>query len=225
MGIYTAYDFTQLPEEWIRKNMTVVGQRMYNELRGIASIKFEEVAPAKKGICTSRSFGTLLTDKEEIKRALANHVARCALKLRRQASCTALIQVFLETNQFRPQDKQYHKQLTMQLPQATNSTNLLIHYGMLAIDLLYKKGYNYHKTGMIACEIVPASQVQTAIWTQENGLKNGAIMKALDSLNDDLGANTVRFAQQGYSKQWQLRSEYLSNCYTTRLNHIITIRD
>ncbi|RYG58675.1 DUF4113 domain-containing protein, partial [archaeon] len=225
MGVATAYDFTLLPEEWIRKNMTVVGQRMYNELRGIPSIKFEEVAPPKKGICTSRSFGTLLTDKDEIKRALANHAARCAEKLRKQGSCTGTIQVFLETNQFRELDKQYNKQVTIKLPMATNSTNLLIVYGSMAIDMLYKKGYNFHKTGMVALDIVPQAQVQGTLYPVEDKAKNKSVMKALDSVNAYLGRDTVRFAAQGYSAGWKLKMEHLSKCYTTRLDHVIRIKD
>lgn len=224
MGVNNAYEFTLLPEEWVRKNMTVVGQRMFNELRGIPSIRFEEVAPPKKGICTSRSFGSLLTDKDEIKRAVANHAARCAEKLRRQASCASVLQVFLQTNQFRKGDRQYHKQITMQLPVATNSTNLLICYATQAIDMLYKTGYNFHKTGMFVTDIVPHTQVQGAFYQVENKVKNTRVMNALDAINSDMGGDTVRFAAQGYSKQWNLRSQHLSPCYTTRMEHVIRIK-
>jgi DNA polymerase V len=225
MGVNTAYEFTLLPEEWIRKNMTVVGQRMFNELRGITSITFEEVAPTKKGICTSKSFGALITDKEEIKRAVANHAARCAEKLRRQGSCASVVQVFLQTNQFRLLDRQYNRQITMQLPMATNSTNLLICYASQAIDMLYKRGYNYHKTGMVVMGIVPQNQVQSAIYAVENRPKNKAVMNALDSVNNYLGRDTVRFAAQGYSDGWKLRMEHLSKQYTTRIDQIVQIKD
>jgi DNA polymerase V len=225
MCVDTAYAFTLLQEEWVRKNMTVVGQRMFNELRGIPSIRFEEVAPPKKGICTSKSFGALITDKQEIKKAVANHAARCAEKLRRQQSCTAVVQVFLETNQFRKEDRQYHKQLTMQLPVATNSTNILICYASQAIDMLYKTGYNFHKVGMYVTGIVPQTEVQSAIYSVENKARNKAVMKALDGINGYMGRDKVRFAAQGYSEKWKLRMEHLSPCYTTRLDHVIRIKD
>jgi DNA polymerase V len=57
-GFNTAFDFLSAPEEWIRKNMTVVVQRLFNELKGIPAISWEFIPPAKKNICTSRSFGT-----------------------------------------------------------------------------------------------------------------------------------------------------------------------
>jgi DNA polymerase V len=224
MGIGTAYAFTQVPEEWIRKSMTVVGQRLYNELRGISAIQLEEVAPPKKGICTSRSFGQLLTDKEEIKKAVANHAASCAYKLRRQNSCTGVIQVFLHTNPFRPNDPQYHRQVTMQILSPTNSTNLMIYYAMKAVDLLYKEGYNFHKAGVIVTDIVPHNQVQSSLWGEENKEKNGKLMKALDGINNCMGRNTVQYAVQGNSQKWKLRSEHISKCYTTRLDHILIVK-
>ena len=48
IGIFTAYEFTQLPEEWVRKNMTVVGVRIWNELKGIPSIEFKTMPKPNK---------------------------------------------------------------------------------------------------------------------------------------------------------------------------------
>jgi DNA polymerase V len=49
-------------------------------------------------------------------------------------------------------------------------------------------------------------------------------MKTLDKVNSAFGANTVRFARQGYSKKWKLRQMRLSQCYTTRIEEILTIK-
>ena len=225
MGIFTAYEFTQMPEEWIRRNMTVVGQRMYNELRSIPTIQLEEVLPAKKGICTSRSFGTLITEKDEIKKAVASFVSKCAFKLRKQNSCTGIMQVFIQTNVFREQDDQYHRQVTMRIPSPTNSTNLMLVYAMQAVDMLYKKGYNYHKAGVVVSAIVPNQEVQGSLWDEEHKLQNGKLMTALDSINKYMGVDTVKYAVQGDSKKWKLRSDYLSQCYTTRLEDILKVKN
>jgi DNA polymerase V len=108
---------------------------------------------------------------------------------------------------------------------ATNSTNLLICYAVQAIDMLYKTGYNFHKTGMFVTDIFPNTQVQGAIYQVENKAKNAKVMKALDGINSYMGGDTVRFAAQGYSKEWKLRSEHLSKCYTTRIDYIIRVKD
>jgi DNA polymerase V len=225
IGVNTAYDFTQLPEDWVRINMTVVGQRMYRELKGISSIQLEEMTPPKKGICTSRSFGKLITDKAEIKKAVANFAARGAYKLRRQGSCTGMIQVFLQTNRFRLQDEQCSRQITMQIPSPTDSTNLLVVYALQAVDMLFRQGYNYHKAGVMILDITPKEKVQATLWEVEDKARNKKLMTALDGVNHRMGDNTVRFAAQGYSNQWKLRAEHLSKCFTTRLEHVLTVKD
>lgn len=53
-------------------------------------------------ICTSRSFGTLITELLDIKEAVANFAA----KLRKQKSCAGSLSVFLSTNSFQEMDKQ-----------------------------------------------------------------------------------------------------------------------
>jgi DNA polymerase V len=106
-GIKTAYDLTKVNEAFIQEKMSIVGLRLVKELKGMPCIPLELVRSAKKGICTSRSFRQLLTDYEDIAVALSNYAARCGEKLRKQKSCANIIHVFIETNPFREQDKQY----------------------------------------------------------------------------------------------------------------------
>jgi DNA polymerase V len=225
LGVLTAHDLSLLSEEWVRKNMSVVGQRLINELRGIPCIQLEEEPPAKKGICTSRSFGTLLTEKKDIAEALSSYASRCAFKLRKQNSCTALIQVFLETNQFRKQDKQYYQQITIPLLTATNDTPELIFFAMRGLHALYKPGYNYHKAGIIVLDIVPGKEVQQSLFDGRDRARSRQLMKTLDAINVLEGKEIVKFAVQGFSKKWRLRTQHLSKCYTTRIDHVVKIED
>jgi DNA polymerase V len=105
-GFKTALDFVKAPDEWVRKNMTVVGQRMLNELRGIRAIMSLSAPMPKKNICTSRSFGKLLTDKSEISIAVSNYAAQCAKKLRQQKSCCKKVHVFVQTNPHKTEERQ-----------------------------------------------------------------------------------------------------------------------
>src|SRR6478752_1111023 len=72
-GFKTALDFSKAPDEWVRVNMSVVGQRLLNELRGIPAVAWDFEPPPKKNITNSRSFGHLLRRKEDIAEALANY--------------------------------------------------------------------------------------------------------------------------------------------------------
>ncbi|MEO8174659.1 MAG: Y-family DNA polymerase, partial [Sediminibacterium sp.] len=94
-GFHTAADFVKAPDDWVRSNLSVVGLRMLSELRGVPSIDWEFKAPAKKNIMTSRSFGKIITKKEDIIEALSNYAALCAGKLREQKTCAKSLHVFL----------------------------------------------------------------------------------------------------------------------------------
>jgi DNA polymerase V len=112
-NILTAYDLSKTNESWVKAKMSVVGQRMLYELRGISCLSLELINEPKKNICTSRSFGIMLTDKAPLSEAIANFAAACAFKLRKQRSVANFIQVFVTTNPFAKNEKQYFNSITI----------------------------------------------------------------------------------------------------------------
>lgn len=222
-NVRTAADFVALPEDWVLKELTVVGLRLQKELKGISCIKWEEAAPARKAICTSRSFGHLVRDKREIQQAIATYTAGCARKLRSERQCAREVHVFLQTNVHRRQDAQYLHSVNLNIPVATNATNELLKYTMTALHLLYQPGYNYHKTGVIVKDLVPEKQIQYGLFDTEQRERNDKVMTAVDDINTAYGYDTVRPAVQEFSKAWKLRAAHLSKNYTTRWNELPTI--
>jgi DNA polymerase V len=221
-GFKTAFDLIKAPEEWIRKKMTVQGQRLLSELKGIPAIEWEFETPAKKNICTSRSFGKLQTDKNEIKEALCNYAATCALKLRQEKSCCKKIHVFVQTNPHKTLDKQYLRSINVQLERASNNTGEIVKYALKGFDIIFKEGYNYLKCGIIVMELVPENKVQGSLFSC-NATKTKTLMDAMDKINRALGKDTVRAAVQGFEKRYRLKAEHLSPCYTTNINHILKV--
>jgi Nucleotidyltransferase/DNA polymerase involved in DNA repair len=59
--VKTAGDFIQLPDDWVKKKMTIVGLRIKKELEGISCLKMKLIAEPKKAIYTSRLFGEFQT--------------------------------------------------------------------------------------------------------------------------------------------------------------------
>jgi DNA polymerase V len=222
-GYNTAADLVKAPDHWVRKHLTVVGLRMLNELRGIPSIDWETAQPAKKNIMTSRSFGKIITNKEDMVEALANYAALCADKLREQKSVAQRIHVFVNTNQHRTGDKQYYRSVNLHFPEATNYTPTIISYALKGLNIIYTQGYNYHKVGVMVLDIIPESVIQAAMFTNINQPNNKKIMQVLDAVNGTMGKETVRFAIQGFEKRYRLRAEYRSQHYTTNINQILTI--
>jgi DNA polymerase V len=222
-GFTTALDLLAAPEEWIRKNMTVVVQRLFNELKGIPAIQWEIEVPKKKNICTSRSFGVLQTHKEDIKEALCNYAAACALKLRNQKSCCKSLHVFIQTNPFRKDDKQYATSINIDLETPSNFTGEIIKYALTGLDIIFKEGYNYLKCGVIVTDLVSEDTVQKSMFDTCDRNKNNTAMQTMDRINKSLGKETVRLSVQGFEKRYRLRAEHLSGCYTTDINQILKI--
>lgn len=223
-GFKTAADLLTAPDDWIRKHMSVVGQRLLYELRGTRAVEWEDTRPAKKNICTARSFGELLTRLPDISQAVASHAANCARKLRKDNTCAKRVHVFIQTNPYRPDDKQYMAGVTMRLPVASNNTTEIVKYAGKALTLIFRPGFNYLKVGVMVMDIVPQDQIQLGLFDKRDRQKDALLMNALDRSNRSFGKDIVRYGTQGYGKKWKLRSQMLSPCYTTRIDQVMKVK-
>jgi DNA polymerase V len=224
MGIRTAADFTQLPSGWVHKNMTIMGLRLWKELRGERCYDVDTQVSPKKNICTARSFGKMLNRLQDIEEALCNHTASCAEKLRQQRSCASVIMVFICTNPFRPDTPQYSNAVTMTLPHPSNNTAELIKWARLGLKQIFKEGYFYKKTGVIVSALTPENISQMHLFrNNEMDEKYRTLMTVVDTINVKYGRRTIRSAAQGTTAVWKLRQEKRSPRYTTRWEDILVV--
>lgn len=223
-NIKTAFDFVNLTDDWIRKNMSVVGLRTKEELLGIECIKFVYKTNPKKAICTSRSFGTMQDNYNGLAEAVANFASRCAYKLRKQNSAANLIMIFILTNQHRKDLPQYTKNIVVKLNVASNSSMELVSVALKALKSIYKEGYKYKKAGVIVSGIVPTNAIQLSLFDHNDREKQNSALVAMDKLNEKFGRDTVKIASLGFRRKWKLKQEQLSPQYTTKWDSIITVK-
>ncbi|RYY46120.1 MAG: Y-family DNA polymerase [Chitinophagaceae bacterium] len=159
--ITTAKEFAALPAQWVREQMSVVGLRLWNELRGTPSFEWEFTAKEKKNICTSRSLGKLTSDLDILKEAISNHAAVCAAKLRAQQSVCKKVQVFIATNPHKTQHKQYSHSIILECQTATNLTGEIIGYALKGLAMIFQpEDYLYMKCGVIVLDVIPSGSIQ-----------------------------------------------------------------
>jgi DNA polymerase V len=223
-GIFNALQLTQANEEWVRHKMSVVGVRMLRELQGEICYQLENEPEPKKGICVSRSFGKSTKDVKTVTEAVATFAARVGEKLRKQNSCAHILHVFLYTNPHRADEPQYFNSKVLQLPTSTASTFEIIRYALRGLELIFKSGYNYKKAGVMISGIVPDNQVQISLFDTRKRELDAKAMKAMDALNRTMGRDTIKVAMQGFGRDWQLRQERKSRCYTTRWQEILEVK-
>ena len=218
MNVKTAYEFTQLPRAWVRKNMTVVGEKTWRELLGEPCIEMEAVQPEKQSIMVSRSFGKMIRECDVIMEALSNYTSMAAAKLRRQKSCAKSVLVFIDTNPFREDLEQYSRHIIMNFPVATNSNMEIVKYVDEGLKKIFRPGYWYKKAGVMLMDICSQDIIQGNIWDRIDRKKHSRLMEILDRTNDRYGRNALKLAVQGDGEQWKIKQERLSPAYTTRVS-------
>jgi len=224
-GITTAKELSQVPSNWMRKNMSVVGLRLWNELRGIPSIEWEFTPKKKDNICTSRSLGKLSKELSVLQEAISNHASACSLKLRLQNSVCRYVKVFIGTNPHKLEHKQNHHSIVLQCETPTNHTAEIIGYALKGLDIIFKADdYLYMKCGVEVLDIIPDDEFQFNMFDNKDRAKTTKALKAMDSLNVYFGKGTVRMAVQRFDERYKLRADHLSPRYTTRLSDILKIK-
>ncbi|MDA9634642.1 Y-family DNA polymerase [bacterium] len=224
-GINTAYDLTCIEESWIKRKFSIVVLRIAKELKGIKCLDIESQHKTKKNICTSRSFGNPTSDYSNIKEALSTFAVRCCEKLRKQKTSTSELRIFIYTNPFNPKHKQYYGTKKIKLERATNDNQIIVHEVIKGLQKIYKKGYIYKKAGVIVGNITQENQVQLNLFDQiRNREKYTKISKVIDRINSSMGRDKLRIATQGFDRKWKMKQEQLSQCYTTRIDEILTVK-
>lgn len=223
MEIKTANDFIKMPESKVRSMMSIVGVRLQKELQGESCLPLELLIPEKKSICTSRSFGKLLDDLSLVESAVAFYATRCARKLRAQRLCARTMVLFLHTNPFKEELPQRSASFSHTFPVESNDSIEITQQALTMLRKMWKDGYKYKKAGVIVLDLVPQDQVQGDLFDVTDRSKARRSMEAMDLVNKRYGMDLLRLGVVDQTKDWKLRRELLSPCYTTNWNQLLEL--
>lgn len=218
IGIQTVRDLRDVSISRIRKEFNVVLARTVAELNGESCLALEEVAPPKQQIVSSRSFGQPVFLLEDLNEAVVSYASRAAEKLRKQNHVAGAIQVFVQTNPFKPDEPQYNNGVTVKLVKQTDNSFLLAEAALYGLKRIYKPGYAYKKAGVMLGVLCPENLVPVDLFTgfdEPETQRARALMATLDEINARMGRGTVRSAGEGIQKPWAMRSDNKSKAFTT----------
>ncbi|MEY2907207.1 MAG: hypothetical protein RLZZ408_1678, partial [Verrucomicrobiota bacterium] len=228
MGVTTALEFKQADPSSVRKSMGVIGERMLRELNGIPCLELEEMPPDRKGVMASRSFGSPVEMLEELEEALANHVARASEKIRRYGLLATRMEVFIKTNRFRNDDRQYCPGIGITLDRPTNGTAELMAAARELLHQIYRPGYRYKKTGIQLANLVSEEEYQQELFDRPK--ERIDVDRIVDEINRRLGDPknpVITRASQGTlrsGKGWLMKAERHSPHYTTDWRELPVVR-
>lgn len=221
MGIHTALDLSKQNPAKMRKYFSILVENTIRELNGEVRLTWDEVRSPKKEIFSSRSFGQRITDKTQLRFALATHAGTVSAKLRKQNSLANGITVFAHSS---PHDNEpfYRKSVYIPFAVPTQDTRVITAATEQALSNLYKPNIRFYKCGVGLLDIQNADNYQADLFTPSQD--NVALMETIDSINARFGRGTTRLASTGNSNKFEMRREFLSPQYTTNWQHIPRIR-
>jgi len=221
-GCKKAFDFTQLSDDWVRKNFSITEWKLKKDLEGISKITLDEVK-SKKAIATTRSFEYTFSDLENIKERISTFATSCAEKLRKQESSCYMIIVLLSSDRHKKDLEQHRVSKTVKLSYPTDSTLTICKYAVDAVTSIFKKGIKYKRAGIIVTGLVPTYNHQLNIFEQENP-KHKPLMMAIDGINKKYKDYKIKLGNQDLERTWKMRQERLSPRYTTNINDILKVK-
>ncbi len=222
-GLHTVLDVKQANPEVLRRQYNVIMEKTIRELNGTACIELEQVAPAKKQIISSRSFGRPVTDKQSLAEAITLYVSRAARKLRQQQSVCAAIHVYIRTGVYRRGKDFYRGQTTLPVPVADNDSRQLLKIALNALDKIYRPGYHYAKAGIVLSQIRVQTEQQLSLFAEKPARRNQQLMQTLDSINRRIGRDSVKIAREGFQRTWKMKQGLKSFGYTTNWQDNLTV--
>lgn len=223
-NILNAYDFT-LPhnENFIKKEMGVVGLRLKYELEGKSVLELEEAPSAKKNIAITRSFDGNITTFNEMKERVSTFATVCAEKLRKQKSCCYGVIVYLRKDKYKIESQRYNFYKLEMLSFASNSNITISNLAIKMLKEIFEEGAIYKKAGVIATEIIPENQKQFHLFEEENP-KHQALMKVMDDFHKKTGERKIKLGNQDLKRTWKMKQNHLSNKYTTDFKDILQVK-
>lgn len=221
-GISTAWHFTHMSRDVVRRHYTVEGERTWRELRGEVCYRDDESPDVRQSITVSRTFGQAVTTFSDVYEAVASFTATAAERLRRQGSAAGSVIVFVKGRGCAPHC--YVGALQTRLPVASDSTIELLQYARRTLQAVFRQGEMYKKAGVILGHIVPRNHVQLSLFDGVDRDKHHRLMQVVDSVNSQAGYKAVTLAAEGGNKRWHAQNNHLSPCYTTSFRDILVVK-
>ena len=221
-GIMTARDLTRHPDGWIRKEMGVVGLKTAWELRGEDCIGFEDMPQPKQTTMVSRSFGTAVSDPDELAHAITVFATDAARSIRKAELVSSAVSVFIETNRF-AHGPCYAPSRSEALSPATHNTKHIVRAALKALEGIYREGLAYKRAGVMLLDLVETDQAPQSLFDRPDP-KDDKLIEAFDAINERLGPGTIQFGRAAQAAGWQSSSAFRSPCYTTRWEDIPRVK-
>ena len=223
LGITTPLQFADKPGDWVLRQFHRPGYQTWLELNGHPCIDTSEII-RRQTISTSRSFGKMISDAEQLRASVATFAASCCNTLRAQESAAGSVSVFACSNRFREDLQQYSNIATMRLDSPSSDTLEITEAAIRLADRIYRPGIQFKKSGVILSDIIPGLTHHILFDPIPKRDERAELSTAIDRMNRKYGLKAVSLAVAGYGNaDWKNRTDRLTPNYLTDIDQIMTV--
>ena len=223
LGITTPLQFADKPGDWVLRQFHRPGYQTWLELNGHPCIDTSEII-RRQTISTSRSFGKMISDAEQLRASVATFAASCCNTLRAQESAAGSVSVFACSNRFREDLEQYSNIATMRLDSPSSDTLEITEAAIRLADRIYRPGIQFKKSGVILSDITPGLTHHILFDPISKRDERAELSTAIDRMNRKYGLKAVSLAVAGYGNaDWKNRKDRLTPNYLTDIDQIMTV--
>ena len=223
LGITTPLQFADKPGDWVLRQFHRPGYQTWLELNGHPCIDTSEII-RRQTISTSRSFGKMISDAEQLRASVATFAASCCNTLRAQESAAGSVSVFACSNRFREDLQQYSNIATMRLDSPSSDTLEITEAAIRLADRIYRPGIQFKKSGVILSDIIPGLTHHILFDPIPKRDERAELSTAIDRMNRKYGLKAVSLAVAGYGNaDWKNRKDRLTPNYLTDIDQIMTV--
>lgn len=186
-GIYTAYDYVQKNDVWLKSRFGKNGLELKYELMGNLINKVSTETQLPKSIMDTKSFSEFSSDLNFLRNELMVHIHSACRKLRRADCKCKTVGLILKTKEFQV----YCEKVNLELP---TSFEFEISEAVFPIlDKLFDKKILYRSIGVLLENFNSNETEQMVLFANsERREKNEKLAKSLDKLEAKFGRNIVR---------------------------------
>ena len=201
-GIYTAYDYVQKNDTWLKNRFGKLGLELKYELLGNQINKISTETRTPKSIMDTKSFPEFSTDLNYLKNELMIHIHSACRKLRKADCKCKTIGVIIKTKDF----KTYCEKTN--LGHSTNFEFEISELAMPILEKIYDKKEIYRSIGILLENFNPCENEQKSLFEDTTRReKNEKLAKSLDKLEAKFGRNIVK---TGFTGMVDYKQDFIS---------------
>ena len=201
-GIYTAYDYVQKNDVWLKSRFGKLGLELKYELLGNQINKISTKIQPPKSIMDTKSFPEFSTDLNYLKNELMIHIHSACRKLRRADYKCKTIGVIIKTKDFQTIFEK------IDLEHATNFEFEISEYAIPILEKLFNPNTIYRSVGILLENFNSCENEQKTLFEDTSRRdKNEKLAKSLDKLEEKFGRNIVT---TGFTGNVEYKQDFIS---------------